>query len=178
MQSFRLNSNYFERHKKPYYVSNHPYHSAAHSSLQLNLMFSLYWKTGSFMKQTWLFLTSKPAHMQFSLQGNSPPTSFPQLCQELFCPYQPLRTTWVWGRLLKYVWMWPLSVLLLCLSLSWNWLYCIIMVCYFLCPESASTGLGNQNFSNSNQWDKMFDVFTWKDNLYLSGWPPLYISLV
>lgn len=44
VQSFRLNSNYFKRHKKPYYVSNHPYHSAAHSSLQLNLMFPLYWK--------------------------------------------------------------------------------------------------------------------------------------
>lgn len=38
VQSFRLNSNYFKRHKKPYSVSNHLYHSAAHSSLQLNLI--------------------------------------------------------------------------------------------------------------------------------------------
>lgn len=94
VQSFRLNSNYFKRHKKTILCLQPPLLFCCPLQPTIKSYVPIILKTGSFMKQTWLFLTSKPAHMQFSLQGNSPPTSFPQLCQELFCPYQPLRTTW------------------------------------------------------------------------------------
>lgn len=80
VQSFRLNSTYFKRHKKPYYSFNHPYHSAprpaAHAALQLNLMFPLYCKSGSSMKQTWLFLTlSLPTCRSLCRTTLSPPQS-------------------------------------------------------------------------------------------------------